>query len=136
MHPNDGRVVSNFIVQALRGEALTLYGEGAQTRAFCYVDDMVEGLLRLMASDTAGPINLGNPHEISVLALAEQVVALTGPLTGKPVQIVRRPLPPDDPRQRCPDIFRARSMLGWEPVVPLAEGLRRTVGYFAALLRS
>jgi UDP-glucuronate decarboxylase len=138
MHPDDGRVVSNFIVSALRGADITLYGEGAQTRAFCYVDDMVEGLLRLMASEDAvtGPVNLGNPHEISVRELAEQVVALTAPSTGRRANIVRRPLPPDDPRQRCPDIALARRLLGWEPTVPLAEGLRRTIAYFAALLQT
>jgi UDP-glucuronate decarboxylase len=132
MHPNDGRVVSNFIVQALRGEDLTVYGEGLQTRAFCYVDDLVEGLLRLMASDIAvtGPINLGNPHEITVRELAERIIALTG---GKS-RIVSRPLPQDDPRQRCPDIALAQAALGWEPTVKLADGLQRTHAYFARLL--
>jgi len=132
MHPDDGRVVSNFIVQALRGEELTLYGEGSQTRAFCYVDDLIEGLIRLMASDNVvtGPINLGNPHEIAVRELAERVLALTGG-TGR---IVCRPLPQDDPRQRCPDIALARRVLGWQPAVTLEDGLRRTVAYFAGLL--
>jgi UDP-glucuronate decarboxylase len=132
MRPDDGRVVSNFIVSALRGEELMLYGAGTQTRAFCYVDDMVDGLLRLMQSGDAvtGPVNLGNPHEISVRELAEQVVALT----GSRARIVHRPLPQDDPRQRCPDISYARSLLGWQPAVPLEDGLQRTIRYFAALL--
>ena len=132
MRPDDGRVVSNFIVSALRGEELMLYGAGTQTRAFCYVDDMVDGLLRLMQSGDAvtGPVNLGNPHEISVRELAEQVVALT----GSRARIVHRPLPQDDPRQRCPDISYARSLLGWQPGVPLEDGLQRTIRYFAALL--
>ena len=132
MRPDDGRVVSNFLVSALRGEELMLYGAGTQTRAFCYVDDMVDGLLRLMQSGDAvtGPVNLGNPHEISVRELAEQVVALT----GSRARIVHRPLPQDDPRQRCPDISYARSLLGWQPGVPLEDGLQRTIRYFAALL--
>jgi UDP-glucuronate decarboxylase len=136
MHPDDGRVVSNFIVQALRGEDITLYGEGAQTRAFCYVDDLIEGLVRLMATDDAvtGPVNLGNPHEITVRELAERVLALAAARTGSPSRLVHRPLPTDDPRQRCPDISRARALLGWEPAVSLDQGLPRTVDYFAALL--
>jgi UDP-glucuronate decarboxylase len=132
MHPNDGRVVSNFIVQALKGEDITLYGDGAQTRAFCYVDDLVDGLIRLMGTgaDFTGPINIGNPHEIPVRELAERVIALT----NAPSKIVHRPLPQDDPLQRCPDITLAKQVLGWEPKVPLDEGLRRTITYFDGLL--
>ena len=132
MHPNDGRVVSNFIVQALRGEDITLFGDGGQTRAFCYVDDLIEGFLRLMATgeEVTGPINLGNPHEIPVRALAERVIALTGSRSS----IVYRPLPQDDPMQRCPDITRARAVLGWEPSVALDDGLARTIAYFERLL--
>jgi UDP-glucuronate decarboxylase len=132
MHPNDGRVVSNFIVQALRNEPITIYGEGTQTRAFCYVDDLIEGFVKLMDApdDVTGPINLGNPVEISVLALAERIIAVIGSRSA----IVRRPLPVDDPVQRCPDIGRARDLLGWEPRVPLDTGLQRTIQYFDALL--
>ncbi len=132
MHPNDGRVVSNFIVQALRGEDITLFGDGSQTRAFCYVDDMIDGFVRMMATgeDVTGPMNLGNPHEIPVRALAERVIALTGSRSG----IVHRPLPEDDPLQRCPDIARAREVLGWEPSVQLDRGLQHTIAYFDALL--
>lgn len=128
MDPHDGRVVSNFVRQALRGEAITLHGDGEQTRSFCYVDDVVEALLRMMASDASvtGPINLGNPEEVSVRALAEQVVALTG---GTPV-FVYKPLPVDDPRQRRPDITLARQLLDWAPAVPLAAGLAQTVAHF------
>jgi UDP-glucuronate decarboxylase len=135
MHPEDGRVVSNFIVQALAGEDITLYGQGTQTRAFCYVDDMIEGLIRLMASDgtVTGPVNLGNPHEITVRDLAERVLALVAARTGSASRLAHRPLPTDDPRQRCPDISLARAVLGWEPVVPLDVGLPRTVDYFATL---
>jgi UDP-glucuronate decarboxylase len=132
MHPNDGRVVSNFIVQALRGEDITLYGDGMQTRAFCYVDDLIEGFIRLMATgpEITGPINIGNPHEIPVRELAERVIALT----GSPSKIVHRPLPQDDPLQRCPDISMARSVLGWEPKVGLDTGLARAAAYFRQLL--
>ncbi|HKM63646.1 MAG TPA: UDP-glucuronic acid decarboxylase family protein [Acidisphaera sp.] len=132
MHPNDGRVVSNFIVQALRGEDITLYGDGMQTRAFCYVDDLIDGFVRMMATedDVTGPINLGNPHEIPVRELAERIVRLTGSRS----QIVHRPLPQDDPLQRCPDIARAQQMLCWEPRVELDEGLARTIAYFDKLL--
>jgi UDP-glucuronate decarboxylase len=132
MHPNDGRVVSNFIVQALRGEDITLFGDGSQTRAFCYVSDMVDGFIRMMATDedVTGPMNLGNPHEIPVRALAERVIALTGSRSG----IVHRPLPQDDPLQRCPDIARAREVLGWEPSVQLDAGLQHTIAYFDTLL--
>jgi UDP-glucuronate decarboxylase len=133
MHPNDGRVVSNFIVQALRSQDITIYGDGRQTRSFCYVSDLIEGFVRMMATgrDTPGPINLGNPHEITVLELAERVIAMTGSRS----RLINRPLPQDDPLQRCPDITRARAALGWAPVVALEEGLRHTVDYFDALLR-
>jgi UDP-glucuronate decarboxylase len=132
MHPNDGRVVSNFIVQSLQGHDITLYGDGMQTRAFCYVEDLVDGLIRLMATgpDITGPINIGNPHEIPVRELAERVIALTNSKS----KIVHRPLPQDDPLQRCPDITVAKRDLGWEPKVPLEDGLRRTIAYFDELL--
>ena len=132
MHPNDGRVVSNFIVQALRGEDITLYGDGSQTRAFCYVDDLIDGLTRLMATtaEVTGPINIGNPHEIPVRELAERIIQLTGAKS----RIVHRPLPQDDPMQRCPDITMARETLGWSPSVPLETGLERTTAYFRELL--
>ncbi|HTZ76365.1 MAG TPA: UDP-glucuronic acid decarboxylase family protein [Stellaceae bacterium] len=132
MHPNDGRVVSNFIVQALKGEPITVYGDGSQTRAFCYVDDLIEGWLRLMATsdDITGPINIGNPVETPVLALAEKIIEMVGSRS----EIVMRPLPVDDPLQRCPDITRAREVLGWEPRVPLETGLERTIAYFDRLL--
>jgi len=132
MHPNDGRVVSNFIVQALKNEPITLYGDGSQTRAFCYVDDMIEGFIRLMATDeeTRGPMNLGNPHEISVAELAHLIIRLTSSKS----EIIYRPLPQDDPLQRCPDIDLARRSLGWEPTVALETGLARTIDYFRGLL--
>ena len=132
MHPNDGRVVSNFIVQALRGEEITIYGEGQQTRAFCYVDDLIEGFMRLMgtADDFTGPVNLGNPVEITVRQLAERVIALTGAKS----KLVFRPLPQDDPMQRCPDITLAKRVLSWEPKVKLDDGLGKTIAYFDALL--
>ncbi len=132
MHPNDGRVVSNFIVQALRGEAITLYGDGSQTRAFCYVDDLVEGLTLLMATadPVQGPMNIGNPREIPVRELAERVIRMTGSAS----RIVTYPLPQDDPVQRCPDITLARSTLGWEPKTALEEGLTRTIAYFSRML--
>ena len=132
MHPNDGRVVSNFIVQALREEPITLYGDGGQTRAFCYVDDLIDGMVRMMETpdDVTGPVNLGNPHEIPVRVLAERVLALTGSRS----EIVLRPLPVDDPMQRCPDIALARSVLGWQPRVDLDDGLKRTIAYFRDLL--
>jgi UDP-glucuronate decarboxylase len=134
MHVHDGRVVSNFIVQALRGEPITIYGDGSQTRSFCYVDDLVDALIRLMATpdEVTGPINLGNPAEMTVKELAERVIALTG---SRSVIEYRR-LPEDDPKQRQPDIARARSTLGWAPSTPLEEGLAKTVAYFDALLRS
>jgi UDP-glucuronate decarboxylase len=132
MHPNDGRVVSNFIVHALRGKPITLFGDGAQTRSFCFVDDLIEGLIRLMdsADEVTGPINLGNPNEISVKALAEMIVAKT----AASVEFEQRELPADDPRQRQPDIGRAREVLGWEPKVSLDSGLDRTIDYFRTLL--
>jgi len=132
MHPNDGRVVSNFVVQALKGEPITLYGDGNQTRSFCYVTDLIDGLVSLMDSDPAcvGPINLGNPVEFTVRELAETIVALTGSRS----RIVHRPLPHDDPRQRQPDISRARTALGWEPRIGLREGLVETIRYFDGLL--
>jgi UDP-glucuronate decarboxylase len=127
MHPNDGRVVSNFIVQALKGEPLTIYGDGTQTRSFCYVDDLIEGFVRLMNQDkTVGPVNLGNPGEFTMLELAEQVLKLTKSKS----KIVHRPLPADDPKQRRPDIALAKKYLKWEPTVPLAEGLKKTIAYF------
>jgi UDP-glucuronate decarboxylase len=126
MLPDDGRVVSNFVVQALRGEALTLYGSGEQTRSFCYVDDTVDGLVRLMQGDTRGPVNLGNPHEVTMRTLAEEILRLTG---GQ-AELVHRPLPEDDPRRRCPDIALAQRALGWSPRVPLEQGLLRTIAYF------
>jgi UDP-glucuronate decarboxylase len=134
MHPDDGRVVSNFVVQALRGQDITVYGDGSQTRAFCYVDDLVGALVRLMDTrdDFTGPVNLGNPVEVSVRHLAERVIALTGSRS----RIVSRPLPPDDPVQRCPDIGVATSALGWEPHVSLEDGLKATIGYFRQLLAS
>jgi len=132
MHPNDGRVVSNFVVQALQGHDITLYGDGTQTRAFCYVDDLVDGLMRLMATsnDVTGPINIGNPHEITVRELAERVIRLTAARS----EIVFRPLPADDPLQRCPDIARAVALLDWKPTVVLDEGLKNTIAYFARML--
>lgn len=132
MHPNDGRVVSNFIVQALKGEPITVYGEGRQTRSFCYVDDLIDGFLALMASpaDFTGPVNLGNPGEFTIRELADQVIAMTGSRS----RIEFRPLPSDDPTQRQPDIALARGRLGWEPKVALAQGLERTIAYFDALL--
>jgi UDP-glucuronate decarboxylase len=132
MHPNDGRVVSNFIVQALRGEDITLYGDGSQTRAFCYVDDLIDGFIRMMATgpEVTGPINIGNPAEIPVRELAERVIALTGSRS----RIVHRPLPQDDPLQRCPDITMARSVLDWSPAVDLDTGLGRTTAYFRTML--
>ena len=134
MHPNDGRVVSNFIMQALRGDPITIYGDGSQTRSFCYVDDLVEGMIRFMAApdEITGPLNLGNPAEFTIQRLAEQVVELT----GSPSTIVHKPLPADDPKQRRPDISRTTEQLGWEPSVPLREGLKKTIEYFDAMLRA
>lgn len=134
MHPNDGRVVSNFIVQALKGEPLTIYGEGNQTRSFCYVDDLIEAFVRLMGTqdDCTGPMNLGNPGEFTIRELAETIISLTGSKS----KIISQPLPSDDPKQRCPNIGFAKEKLGWEPVVPLGDGLIRTIGYFKQLLES
>jgi UDP-glucuronate decarboxylase len=128
MHPNDGRVVSNLIMQALRGEDVTLYGDGSQTRSFCYVDDLIRGFIALMATDdtVTGPINIGNPGEFTIRQLAELVVELTGSSS----KLVYRPLPPDDPRQRRPDITKAKEVLGWVPTVQLREGVERTIQYF------
>jgi UDP-glucuronate decarboxylase len=132
MHPNDGRVVSNFIVQALKNEPITLYGDGTQTRAFCYVDDMIEGFLRMMDApdDITGPMNLGNPVETSVGELARLIIELTGARST----IVHRPLPVDDPIQRCPDISQAKTLLNWQPQTALRPGLERTIAYFDKLL--
>ncbi len=134
MHPNDGRVVSNFIVQALKGEPITIYGDGQQTRSFCYVSDLIDGFVRLMGTDESitGPINLGNPGEFTMKELAEQVLELTGSKS----KLEFRPLPADDPRQRKPDITQAQEKLGWQPSVPLKEGLQKTIDYFDALLKS
>ena len=134
MHPDDGRVVSNFIMQALTGRPITLYGTGSQARAFCYVDDLVEGFIRLMdtGDDVTGPVNLGNPHEITVHELAARIIELTGSKS----EVVFAPLPQDDPTQRCPDIGLARRTLGWEPRVPLDEGLRQAIDYFSDVVRS
>jgi len=134
MLPNDGRVVSNFMVQALRGEDITLYGDGEQTRSFCFVDDMIEGIIKLMNApdDIPGPINLGNPYEITIRELAETIISLSGAKS----KLVTKPLPKDDPLQRCPDITLARERLDWTPSVPLEEGLKRTIDYFDRLLAS
>jgi UDP-glucuronate decarboxylase len=132
MHPNDGRVVSNFIVQALRSEPITIYGDGAQTRSFCYVDDLIEGFLRMMATpdEVTGPVNLGNPGEFTIRELAEKVLALTGSHS----RIEHRPLPENDPTQRRPDISRAKEILDWRPAIPLEQGLVKTIGYFDDLI--
>ena len=132
MHPSDGRVVSNFIVQALRGEDITVYGDGSQTRSFCYVDDLISGIILMMESRTGffGPVNLGNPGEVTMLDLAERVIRLTASTS----RVVFRPLPQDDPRQREPDITLAKSELGWAPVVPVEAGLRETIAYFRKIL--
>lgn len=133
MHPNDGRVVSNFIVQALKGEDITIYGDGSHTRSFCYVDDLIDGLVRLMRSpgDFIGPVNLGNPGEYTISELAESVVRLTGSRS----KLVFKSLPSDDPARRCPDITLATTQLGWEPTVQLEDGLKETIAYFRALLQ-
>lgn len=132
MHPNDGRVVSNFIVQALRGDDITIYGDGSQTRSFCYVDDMIEGFVRMMDSepDFTGPVNMGNPSEFTMLGLAENVLRLTGSQS----KLIFKPLPTDDPRQRQPDITLAKVKLGWEPKVRLEDGLKETIMYFRSVL--
>lgn len=133
MHPNDGRVVSNFIVQALKGEAITIYGDGSQTRSFCYVDDLIDGMVRLMNSpaELTGPVNIGNPGEFTMLELAEMVIRLVG---GRS-KITHLPLPQDDPKQRQPDISMASSQLGWTPKVALEDGLRETIAYFRGVLK-
>ena len=132
MHPDDGRVVSNFIVQALRGKPLTIYGDGSQTRSFCYVSDLIEGLVRLMdaSKEITGPVNLGNPREMTIRELAEQVIQMTGAKS----KLEQKPLPGDDPTQRCPDIGLAKKQLGWEPAVALEEGLEKTIQYFKETL--
>jgi UDP-glucuronate decarboxylase len=131
MHPNDGRVVSNFIVQALRGEDITIFGDGQQSRSFCFVDDLIDGLIRMMdsAAGITGPINIGNPTEFTMLELAEQVLRLTGSSS----KLVFRPLPADDPRQRQPDISLAQAVLDWRPSVNLEDGLKETIAYFRNL---
>ena len=133
MHPHDGRVVSNFIMQALKGEPLTVYGDGSQTRSFCYVDDLIEGFIRLMNSEDGftGPVNLGNPHEMTIKDLAETILDIT----GSDSEIIHEPLPEDDPQRRRPDITLARDKLGWEPEVDSTDGLRATIEYFEDLLR-
>jgi UDP-glucuronate decarboxylase len=132
MHPNDGRVVSNFIVQAIKGEPITIYGDGSQTRSFCYVDDLIDAFIRLMAApdDVTGPMNLGNPNEFTIRQLAETVIALTGAAS----ELVTKPLPEDDPLQRQPDITLAKSTIDWQPSVQLEEGLRQTIAYFKDVL--
>jgi UDP-glucuronate decarboxylase len=133
MHPHDGRVVSNFIVQALQGQDITIYGDGQQTRSFCYVSDLLEGMVRLMEHPTlAGPVNVGNPNEFTIRELAEQVIEMTGSKS----KIVKLPLPSDDPKQRQPDITLAKEKLGWEPKVDLRAGLKTTIAYFDALLKA
>lgn len=134
MHPHDGRVVSNFILQALRDEPITVYGDGSQTRSFCYVDDLIECMTRFMAApdEVTGPLNMGNPAEFTILRLAEQVIDLTGSSS----KIIREPLPADDPKQRRPDITRTKDALGWEPTVPLREGLKKTIAYFEKMLKA
>jgi len=129
---NDGRVISNFIIQALTGQEITVYGQGQQTRSFCFVSDLVEGLVRLMnREDFSGPINLGNPEEFTILELAQKVLGIS----GSPSSLVFKPLPQDDPQQRCPNITKARTLLGWAPTVPLAQGLQQTIAYFTARLQ-
>jgi UDP-glucuronate decarboxylase len=132
MAPDDGRVVSNFIVQALRGEDITVFGDGSQTRSFCYVDDMIDGLIRMMGTPKGflGPVNLGNPAEFTILELAEILIRMT----GSRAKIVFKPLPQDDPTQRKPDITLAQKKLGWQPRVPLEEGLAKTIEYFRGVI--
>jgi UDP-glucuronate decarboxylase len=133
MHPNDGRVISNFILQALRNDPITIYGEGVQTRSFCYVDDLIEASIRLMdaENDFIGPVNLGNPHELTIREIAQMIISLTGSRST----LKYKPLPSDDPAQRCPDIALAKARLKWQPRIPLEEGLKRTILYFEELLR-
>ena len=132
MHPNDGRVVSNFIVQALTGQDITIFGDGSQTRSFCYVDDLIDAMVRMMNNrdNFSGPINIGNPCEFTMLQLAQEVIRLTGSKS----ELVRKPLPADDPKQRQPDITQARDLLDWEPRVQLESGLKSTIAYFRALI--
>ena len=134
MHPNDGRVVSNFIMQALQNQDITIYGDGVQTRSFCYVDDLVEAFIRIMGTgdEITGPINIGNPREFTIRQLAEMVIDLTGAKS----KLINLPLPQDDPRQRQPNIDQAKAVIGWEPVTPLEDGLKKTIAYFDGLLRS
>jgi UDP-glucuronate decarboxylase len=134
MHPNDGRVVSNFVVQALQGQDITIYGDGSQTRSFCYVDDLIDGMISMMNSRDgfAGPVNIGNPGEFTMLELAEKVLSLVGGTS----KITYRPLPQDDPKQRQPDISLAKSELGWQPKVSLEDGLKETIAYFRDLLET
>ncbi len=134
MHPNDGRVISNFILQALRGDPITIYGDGSQTRSFCYVDDMVKGLISLMKTrdEVTGPVNLGNPEEYSMLEIAQSILKLTGSRS----KIIFQPLPQDDPERRKPDISLAKETLGWSPGVTMEEGLPKTIDYFDNLLRT
>jgi len=134
MHPNDGRVVSNFIMQALQNQDITIYGDGVQTRSFCYVDDLVEAFIRIMGTgdEITGPINIGNPREFTIRQLAEMVIDLTGARS----KLINLPLPQDDPRQRQPNIDQAKAVIGWEPVTPLEDGLKKTIAYFDGLLRS
>jgi UDP-glucuronate decarboxylase len=134
MHPNDGRVVSNFIVQALSDRPITIYGDGSQTRSFCFVDDLIEGLLFLMDTpdEFTGPVNLGNPKEFTILELAEKIIDLTAAKS----EIVFKPLPQDDPKQRKPDIALAKEVLNWQPHIPLTKGLTRTIAYFKRLLQN
>lgn len=134
MHPNDGRVVSNFIVQALKNEDITIYGDGSQTRSFCYVDDLIDGMVRMMDSENGftGPVNLGNPAEFSIRELADMIISMTGSKS----RIVCKPLPEDDPKQRQPDISLAKEKLGWKPTIPLKDGLKKTIEYFEGVLES
>ncbi len=134
MHPNDGRVVSNFIMQALKGNPITVYGDGSQTRSFCYVDDLIEGFIRLMASpfEVTGPVNLGNPGEFTILELTQKIIEMTGSRS----ELRFDPLPQDDPKQRKPDIRRAKELLNWQPTVPLEEGLKKTIAYFDQLIKA
>jgi UDP-glucuronate decarboxylase len=134
MHPNDGRVVSNFIIQALKNEPITIYGEGTQTRSFCYVDDQIEAFIRFMDSDDdfTGPVNLGNPQETNIIKLAKKIIELTNSSS----KLIHKPLPADDPKQRCPNIALATEKLDWRPVVPLEKGLEKTIQYFDQLLKT
>ena len=134
MHPHDGRVVSNFILQALQDRDITIYGDGSQTRSFCYRDDLIDGMMRMMDTpdEVTGPVNVGNPGEFTILQLAELVIELTGSKS----RIVRRELPSDDPKQRRPDIALSEKLLGWRPTTPLREGLTRTIAYFDELLKT